>query len=67
MTLAEAEADERFEQFKFMSMLDLASYIAKCTKYIANNSPDYEVTEYLDAAKLINAKRSGVPLQEESK
>lgn len=64
MTLAEAEADERFEQFKFMSMLDLATYIAKCTKYIANNSPDYEVSEYLEAAQLINKSRSGIKEEE---
>lgn len=64
MTLKEAETDERFEQFKFMSMLDLATYIAKCTKYIANNSPDYEVSEYLEAAKLINKSRSGIKEEE---
>lgn len=64
MTLAEAEADERFEQFKFMSMLDLATYIAKCTKYIANNSPDYEVSEYLEAAQLINKSRAGIKDEE---
>lgn len=65
MTLAEAETDERFQSFKIMGMLELTTYIAKCTKYIANNSPDYEVTEYLEAAKLIRDSRSGIK-QEES-
>jgi hypothetical protein len=64
MTLAEAETDERFESFKFMSMIDLGIYIAKCTKYIANNSPDYEVSEYLEAAQLINKKRAGITDEE---
>lgn len=60
MTLAEAETDERFQSFKYMSMIDLAKYIAKCTAYIAKNAPDYEVSEYLEAAKLINNSRSGI-------
>lgn len=64
MTLQEAEADERFEQFKFMSMLDLSKYIAKCTAYIAKHSPDYEVSEYLEAAQLINKSRSGIAGEE---
>lgn len=64
MTLKEAETDERFQSFKIMSMLELGQYIAKCTAYIAKNSPDYEVQEYLDAAKLINASRSGQPIEE---
>lgn len=64
MTLQEAETDERFQSFKFMSMLELGQYIAKCRIYIAKNSPDYEVQEYLDAALLINASRSGQPIKE---
>lgn len=64
MTLQEAETDERFQQFKFWSMLELGLYITKCRAYIAKNSPDYEVQEYLDAAVLINAKRIGKPIEE---
>lgn len=64
MTLAEAETDERFQSFKIMGMLELAQYIAKCTAYIARNDPDYEVSEYLEAAKLIRDSRSGIKKEE---
>lgn len=64
MTLAEAETDERFQSFKFMAMLELVTYITKCERYIANNSPDYEVSEYLEAAKLIRDSRSGIKHEE---
>lgn len=64
MTLQEAETDERFQSFKIVSMLELSIYIAKCEKFIKNNSPDYEVSEYLEAAKLIRDSRSGIKPEE---
>lgn len=59
MTLAEAEADKRFDQFKFCNFLVLCQYILKCELYISNNGPDAEVQEMLDAAKLIKGARMG--------
>lgn len=58
MTLAEAENDERFEQFKFCSMIDLAQYIVKCANYLARKE-DAEVREFFEAAKLIRDSRIG--------
>lgn len=60
MTLAEAEADDRFEKFKFMSMLDLGMYIAKATSFLADHPDDAEVQEFHDAAVLINKSRIGI-------
>lgn len=60
MTLKEAETDERFQSFKYMSMIDLAKYIAKGTVYLSKHGDDGEVSEYLEAAKLIRDARTGV-------
>ena len=60
MTLADAENDERFEQFKFCSMLDLGLYIAKCNVFLAKNPDDKKVAEFKEAAVLINNSRIGI-------
>lgn len=57
--LAKAETDPRFENFKFMGMLDLASYISRCRLYISEQGEDAEVQEFLDAAVLIRNSRIG--------
>lgn len=58
MTLQEAELHEDYQHFKFMDMLTLASYIARCTKFLANEE-DAEVRRYFEAAKLIRDSRIG--------
>lgn len=59
MTLQEAELHEDYQHFKFISMLDLARYIARCSKFLANEE-DPDVRRYYEAAKLINASRAGI-------
>jgi hypothetical protein len=58
MTLAEAEQDERFDNFKFCSMIDLAQYIIKASIYLGKKE-DAEVREFYTAACLIRDKRIG--------
>lgn len=60
MTLAEAEADKRFDAFKIMGMLELGLYIAKCNKYLSTHPNDPEILELKEAAVLINNSRIGV-------
>jgi len=60
MTLEQAEADPRFEQFKFCSMIELGKYIARCNIYLAKNPGDADVQEFHDAAVLINKSRAGI-------
>ncbi len=62
MTLKDAENDPRFEHFKFMGMIQLGLYIAKCVKFLADNPDDKEVAEFKEAAVLINKSRIGVKL-----
>lgn len=59
MTLEEAEADPRFEQFKFCSFLDLVAYINKCEIFMSTHPDDKEVDEMRTAAKLIRDRRIG--------
>jgi len=58
MTLAEAEADSRFENFKFMSMIDLILYINRAEQFMERNPDDPDVPAFLEAAKLISKERS---------
>lgn len=58
MTLAEVEKDERFDQFKFCSMIELGKYLMKCEMYLAKKE-DAEVREFHEAAKLIRDARIG--------
>jgi len=58
MTLAEAEADERFEQFKMCNFITLLQYILRCEAFLAK-SEDVEVREMLTGAKLIRDSRIG--------
>jgi len=57
MTLQEAEADKRFEQFKFCTMIELAKYITKCNIFLAKNPDDKEVAEFKEGAMLIHNER----------
>lgn len=59
MTLKEAEMHEDYQHFKFMDMLTLVSYIARCTAFLAKEE-DSEVRRYYEAAKLIRDSRSGI-------
>ena len=58
MTLKEAENNEKFDGFKFMSMFSLIKFILECAEYLAKQD-DAEVEEFHEAAKLIRDSRLG--------
>lgn len=58
MTLAEAEADTRFEQFKTCDFMTLLQYILRCESFLAKGE-DAEVREMMEGAQLIRNSRMG--------